>query len=304
MPNYLAFEHPWFLLFLVLFVITSLIFKHEKSAYYMPHFYKKIKESKENSKILIFFKWLIVVSVVTALSDPIVKKSIQTNKKNSIDIVLSLDTSGSMSLNGFSEKDYNKTRLDVVQEVVTAFIHSRIDDRIGIVLFGTKTVIASPLSFDKDAQINIINQLKVGILGKNTALLDSLLSSIELLKNSQSKSKLIILLSDGEDSASQVPLEFILKLAQKQKIKIYTIQIDKSENNMMELIANNSKAKSFSALKKSDLEKVYRTIDNLEKFKIAYKRIEIKEHIFFYPLSVAILASFLFLFFSKNREFI
>ena len=298
----LSFQDPWFLVALLAFIAVRFVFKKEKSAFYMPHFVKSFQDNSSKNTLVALLKWMMIVFALVGLSDPILNKTIKTDKNNAIDIVLSLDTSGSMSMYGFNASHFNQTRLEVVKEVVVEFIKKREDDRIGLVLFGTNAAVVSPLSFDKTAQTNIVKQIKVGVLGKSTALVDSLLAGIGLLKKSQSKSKIIILLSDGEDSASKVQLEVVLKLAKKYKIKIYTIQIDKSQTNMMEVIASANGTKSFTALSKKDLQEVYKTIENLEKSQITYKSIEVKEHIFFYPLALSLFLGFLLLLVSRKRE--
>jgi Ca-activated chloride channel family protein len=229
--------------------------------------------------------------MIFALSDPFVIKKIKTVKSNVIDIVLALDTSGSMSSYGFNEKNYKQSRLNVVKEVVADFIDARVRDRIGLVVFGTTSGIASPLSFDKESQKNIVQNIRVGVLGKSTALIDGLVSCVELLKNSKSKSKVIILLSDGEDSASKIPLDFALKLAKKYNIKIYTITIDTSDSNMMKVIANQNGAKNFEVQNKEDLLTVYDSINVLEKSEVEYKTLNVSEHIYFYFLIIALLCA-------------
>lgn len=291
MPETLSFTHPLFLLLLPLFIITALLVKQQKESYYIPHFYILLPHADKKFFPRIVLKWIMLTCLIIALSDPVVTKNIKAVKSNAIDIVLALDTSGSMSSYGFNEKKYRQSRLDVVKEVVVNFIDEREKDRIGLVLFGTTAGVASPLSFDKEAQKNIVDNISVGVLGKSTALIDGLVSSIELLKNSKSKSKIIILLSDGEDSASKIPLEFALKLAKKYNIKIYTIIIDKSYSNMMKLIANQNGAKSFEVQNKEDLIKVYNSINNFEKSELEYNTLSVNEHIYFYFLIIALLCA-------------
>jgi Ca-activated chloride channel family protein len=247
-----------------------------------------------------YLKLLSVLLTLIALSQPTLNKSINITKENAIDIVLSLDISGSMSSYGFSQ-DYNKSRLAVVKEVVNEFITQRKNDRIAIVAFGTDAKIISPLSFDTNFQKQILKKLKVGLLGKSTALIDSLLTSTLLLKKSSSKSKVIIILSDGEDSSSKIPLEVALRLSKNEKIKIYTISIDSSQSNMMKLIAQESNTPAFFAQDKKGLERIYKEINRLQTTKIAYKKITKKQSIFFYVLAPALFFLFIILLFSKKR---
>ncbi len=295
------FTYPFLLLLLPLFLLTALLFRQEKESYYMPHFYQLLPHADKKHYGKEILKWMMLTCMVLALSDPVITKKIKAVKKNAVDIVLALDTSGSMSTYGFSEKKYRQSRLDVVKEVVQNFIAARKRDRIGLVVFGTTAAIASPLSFDKEAQKSIAGKIEVGVLGKSTALIDGVVSSIELLKNSNSKSKIIILLSDGEDSASKIPLAFALKLAKKYSIKIYTITIDKSYSDMMKVIANKNGAKNFEVHNKEDLVKVYKNIDSLEKSELEYNMLRVDDHIYFYFLLIALLCAALLVPHVKNK---
>ena len=109
-----------------------------------------------------FVKWIMILSAILALANPLVYKETQTIKENALDIVLALDTSGSMSLYGFNPTQYKQTRLEAVKEVVTTFIQKRKNDRIGLVVFGTRSSIASPMSFDKEAQTTLLKHFASG----------------------------------------------------------------------------------------------------------------------------------------------
>ncbi|UCM99363.1 VWA domain-containing protein [Sulfurimonas sp. SWIR-19] len=293
--------YPFFLLLLPLFALSALLFKREKESFYMPHFLQLLSHVKKRHYAGEILKWSMLTCMTVALSDPVVVKKIKARKSNAVDIVLALDTSGSMSTYGFNAKNYKQSRLDVVKEVVQSFIDMRKRDRIGLVIFGTTAAVASPLSFDKEAQKNIVGKIEVGVLGKSTALIDAVISAAELLKNSKSKSKVIILLSDGEDSASKIPLAFALKLARKYGIIIYTITIDKSYSNMMKVIANKNGAQNFEVQNKKDLLKVYKRIDMLQKSEFEYNTLDVEEHIYFYFLLLSLLCAILLLPHVKNK---
>ena len=268
----------------------------------MPHlkFLTLLKQpSLDVSK---FFKWLMILGIILAIIDPIVYEKSQSMKQESLDIVLAVDTSGSMSMYGFNLDIYEQTRLEVVKEVVGSFIEQRKNDRIGLVVFGTHSSIASPLSFDRQSQTSIINGLEIGTLGKSTALVDAIISSVKLLKESQSPSKVLILLSDGEDSSSITPLPIALKLAKKYGIKIYTIIIDKTHSNMMKIIAKANHTKLYNPKEKATLEKVYEEINHLEKTEVSYSTILIPQHFYAYFLLLALFSAFALLVLKKNKE--
>jgi len=299
-----SFNHPWFLLLIPLFVWLNYFKSSNQDAYYLPYLQLYTHAKRASTQLQSILKYLMVLFAILALSDPIIYTAKKSIKKNAIDIMLALDTSGSMSMYGFDAQEYNKTRLDVVKEVVSSFIEKRPNDRIGLVVFGTQSSIVSPLSFDKKPQIQLVKGLAIGALGKSTALIDAIVSATQVLKKSQSRSKIIILLSDGEDSSSKVPLNIALKFAKKYQIKIYTIIIDKSSSDMMKIIAKSNHSKAYNPKDKEALKEVYNDIDSLEKSSVSYATIMLALHIYRYFLFVALFSALLLLFVSKKREVI
>jgi Ca-activated chloride channel family protein len=293
---------PLFLLLIPLFILLNTLRNQQSHAYYMPHTKYYLGKKSSLSLWMPLLKWSMVISSVFALSDPLTYKQSSISKNQAIDIVLALDTSGSMSLYGFNPKAYKQTRLEAVKKVVVPFIKQRTHDRIGLVIFGTHSAIASPLSFDKNAQITIVQNLQVGSLGKSTALVDAIVSSVKLLKESTSRSKVLILLSDGEDSSSTVPLPIALKLAKKYGVKIYTIVIDESHSDMMKHIAKASHTKIYNPKNDTALKEVYKKINALEKSQISYQKIMLPQHLYIYFLSFALLCGLLLLLLSKKEE--
>ena len=294
--------YPYVLLLLPLFILLHRYKSQKQNSYCMPHIRWLINKPNPKRSLDTFLLWNMLSLAIVALAYPVYIKRINTVKNDALDIVLALDTSGSMGLYGFNPKDYNQTRLDVVKEVVSGFIDKRTSDKLGLVVFGTHSSIASPLSFDEKAQKEIVEGLRIGALGKSTALVDALVSSVKLLKGSQRRSKVIILLSDGEDSSSVAPLNIALKLAAKYHIKIYTILIDKTQSNMMKLIAKASHTPHFEAKSKADLDAVYTQIDTLEKSQLSYKSITMPQSIYGYFLLLSLLCAFGLLWVRRDRE--
>ena len=137
-----TFDYPWVLLLIVLFVVLNYLHTSQALSYYMPHASWYKTPTVIQTRWQHIAKWVMILSAILALANPLIHKETQTIKENALDIVLALDTSGSMSLYGFNPKSYKQTRLDTVQEVVTTFIQKRKNDRIGLVVFGTRSSIA------------------------------------------------------------------------------------------------------------------------------------------------------------------
>lgn len=295
------FEYPFVFLLFLLFLFCAKFCKERAQSFYMPHLAIYQKVQAINSSLSAFFKWLAIVLAIIALASPIKELNIINTKKDGLDMILSLDTSGSMRQIGFNENNREQNRWQVVQDIVNDFIQKRVNDNIGLVVFGSTVMTASPLSYDKKAQKKIIESLNIGIVGDKTALIDSIASSINILKQRETKSKIIIAITDGDDTASSIPLQVVVKLAKKYNIKIYTIAIAATNTYTLKELSNTNNGKTFVARSKNDLEKIYDTINNLEKSKLEQNKIVLKEYYFFYPLFL----SFLFLLgfiYSKNKR--
>ncbi len=297
----LSFEYPYLFLLLIPFILCFIYCKAKESSYFMPHL-NLLNESTKKSSILInLLKYLTVILAITALASPIKIKNAQFINSDGIDIVLNLDTSDSMKQRGFNKFDLQQNRFDVVKELASDFIDKRTNDNIALVVFGNSALIASTLSFDKNAQKEILNYLDIGIVGPRTALIDSLASSVKILKNSKALSKVIILLSDGEDTSSQIPFNIALKLLKKYNIKVYTIAIQSQNRYVLNKIAKETNGKYFNANSKEDLQNVYKQINELEKSKLKKNKVVLKEYYYFYPLFIATIILIL-LIYLRNKE--
>ncbi len=295
------FEYPYVFIIIPVFILCSIFCKAKTPTYFIPHL-NIFEQNQHKSFILLsILKYIIIFASVIALASPYKKLDTKIIKKDGIDIVLSLDTSGSMKELGLNRKNINENRFKVVKDIVKDFIPKRVNDNIAIVVFGTSVMMASPLSFDKEAQKSIIDYLEIGIVGDRTAMLDSLASGVNILKDSKAKSKIIILLSDGEDNSSTIPLEVIIKLLKKHSIKVYSVGITEASKIVLNEISKQTNGKSYIAYSKEDLDDIYKQIDTLEKSKIDNNKIILKEYLFFYPLLLAIISLIIFIFL-KNRN--
>ncbi len=297
----IRFEYPIVFLIIPLFILCSIFCKAKMPTYIIPHLNIFEKNQHKSYMIISILKYVVIIFSIVALASPYKQLHTQIIKNDGVDIVLSLDTSGSMKEFGLNSSNQRETRFDVVKDIVKDFIPKRVNDNIALVVFGSSVMMASPLSFDKQAQTSIIDYLDVGIVGDKTAMIDSLASAVNILKNSKAKSKVVILLSDGEDNSSTIPLEVIIKLLKKYSIKAYCIGIGESNKIVLNQIAKETKGKSYIAKSKEDLETIYKDIDSLEKSKIDSNKITLKEYLFFYPLFLATIC-LIVLVYLRNKE--
>ncbi|HFU74366.1 MAG TPA: VWA domain-containing protein, partial [Helicobacteraceae bacterium] len=201
----------------------------------------------------------------------------------------------------------NYDRFRVVQHIVQDFIKERVNDNLGIVVFGKYSFIASPLTYDQDILSQVLNQLHIGMAGQYTALYEALAQSVNLLKNSKASTKIAILLTDGHNTpGGKIPLDVALDLAKQEKVRVYTIGIGgPTEYNgaLLDHIAQETGGKAFGAQTANQLQRIYKEIDRLEKSEIEAQSYTYKVYYFFYPLFVGLIALIGFVYLRNRKDF-
>ncbi len=288
-----GFERPLVLWLIVVVVICSWKCRAKESALLFPHLSLLKRAADKKSFLPEFLKFVAIFGTIIALAGPVaLDRSVEVRKRG-YDIVLALDASGSMKEKGFDKSRPFLSKFDVVKELVKDFIKRRVNDNVAVVIFGSFAYIASPLTFNKEVVGKILDYLDIGIAGQKTAISDALIESIHMLKESQAKSKVVILLTDGIDTASRTPVDVAMRMAKKYGIRIYTIGIGDRrgiDEVFLKWIAKESGGHYFYARDAKDLRSVYATIDKLEKSEIRGRDFVKKEQLYSYVLFVAVLA--------------
>ena len=301
-----SFEFPYLLGLIVPFLLCAKLCKERSRAIYFPHVQKLVANSVHKSTLLLWLKWFGIVSAVIALASPVLTHSYTNSQKEGRDILLINDASESMLQRGFDMNEPLKNKFEVVQEVVEDFIGKRENDRIGLVSFGAISFIASPLTFEKEFLQKIISMQYIGMInGRRTAIQDALVQSYNMLSKSKAKSKIAILLTDGIDNGSKIPLEDVLEMIKKQDIKLYVIGIGYPNRDYdaayLQALANAGNGEAYGARDASELNSIYKEIDKLEVTKIDDKRVVQHTYLYTYPLLAAILSLLLFIYFRNSR---
>lgn len=291
------FEYPYILL--LIFPLLYLFFRKKNLGAVKVPGISQIKKYSKKSKKYLWGKIFILLSLIlmiVALSRP---QEINRNKKikrDGIDIVVALDLSRSML-----QQDFKPNRLGRAKEVLKTFVDKRDNDRISLVVFGGDAYTKVPLTFDHMVIDETISKLSVNDITSNnrTAIGMGLGVALNRLKNSKAKSKVVILLTDGENNSGEMnPIE-AGKLAKEMGIKVYTVGIgaremevpgffgtqkikntELDENLLME-ISKLSDGKYFRAGNQQEFNEIFNQIDKLEKTKIEgrdfYDKVELYE---------------------------
>jgi len=279
---------PFFLL-LLLFLPCFVWCRKDNKLYYFP---KIAWISKQNSLLnwILWIKILLFFLMVFALAKPFVFDTKMMKHKKGRNLILAIDASGSMAQSGFNHKNRLKNKFQTNIKLANDFIKQRHDDNMGIVIFGSFAYTASPLTYDLDSLTYLLNMTNVGIAGESTAIGDAIMQSIHTLSFGNAKNKVIILLTDGYHNAGQNSPKVAVEKAKSQGIKIYTIGIgSKSDYDLalLETIAKESGAKSYSASSAKALKKIYKELNILEPSLIRSENYLNKKLLIFYPLGVA-----------------
>ncbi len=230
---------------------------------------------------------LVVVLVVAAIARPQTGMSEYETHTEGVDILLVLDTSGSMQAQDFRPKN----RLNVAKEVVKEFIGRRPNDRIGLVVFSAQAVTQCPVTLDHAVLNRLLDQVDIGMLEDGTAIGVALATACNRLKDSTAKSRVVVLLTDGQNNTGIVDPVTAAKVAAALGIKVYTVgvgtkgmapmpiddpifgrrlvsvQVNIDEETLTN-IAELTKGQYFRATDREELYEIYERIDELEKTRI------------------------------------
>jgi Ca-activated chloride channel family protein len=243
--------------------------------------------------------WLLIVAALARpqwVSDPL------THEVSARDLILAVDISGSMDQPDFRNADgQTLTRLDGVKHVIKDFIGRRHGDRIALILFGTKAYVQVPFTQDLATAELLLEQTQVGMAGQQTAIGDAIGLAIKTFEKSTAKQKLLILLTDGNDTASRVPPEHAADIARQNGVVIYTIGVGdpaaSGENRVdlgaLQTVASITGGQFFRAEDGAQLQAIYADIDRLAPAKLQTLSWRPKLPLFQWPLGAAVLLSLL-----------
>ncbi len=268
---------------------------------------------------IIALRLLAVGVIIVALARPQSSSSWQDINTEGIDIVLALDISGSMLA-----EDLKPNRLEASKNVAVDFIAKRPTDRIGLVVYSGESFTQCPLTTDHDVLKNLFSEIKNGMIEDGTAIGMGLANSVNRLKNSEAKSKVIILLTDGYNTTGAIPPLTAADIAKTFGIRVYTIGVGtngqapypvqtpfgiqyqnidvKIDEATLQQIAKSTDGKYFRATDNDKLAQIYAEIDQLEKSKIEVTEYKNRTEEFF-PWLIAGLALVGLEFLLKNTWF-
>jgi Ca-activated chloride channel family protein len=305
--SHFSFQYPYVAGILVVFWVCARWCPARTQAIYFPHVHALLSTGRTRSHLMDALKWFGIVSLLFALASPVITQEYKDIKKHGRDIMLVIDSSGSMRQRGFDANNPFKSKFDAVKEVISDFVKQRKNDRLGLINFADAAFVASPLTFEHDFMKNIIAMQRLGLAGQKTAINDALVQTYNVLAKSDAKTKIAILLTDGEDTASRITHDEALKLAKEAGVRLYTIGIGSLRDfnaPYLKALAKAGKGAFFAASDRAALKNIYAQIDAMETSKIKNKKIVQYNYLYLYPLFAAILSllGFIYLRTAKGVE--
>ena len=293
--TFFQFEDPWLLLFMLMLPYMALKGKKKQQAtinYSSIGTLQSIRTAQVDffSALPLILRILSVMFLILALARPQEGHKSQEILSVGVDIMLALDTSGSMQALDFIKNEKRDTRLAMVKDVVSKFIENRPNDRIGMVVFGSEAYTQCPLTLDQGILQSFLSKLDIGMAGDSTAIGSAVGIAVKRLKDLESDSKVIILLTDGRNNAGSLPPVQAAQTAKAFGIKIHTIgvgthgkapflvnsifgqryvyqEVDIDENTLKE-ISNLTGGQYFRATDLESLKSIYKQIDQMEKSEV------------------------------------
>src|SRR5438552_5452602 len=229
-----TFAHPWYLLLLLFLpVLAWLKGKRGQESAFLYSSVQLVRPVANISqwspgRVLLALRWLVLAVLIIALARPQLTRSETSIRASGIDIVVALDLSGSMAAedDGFKLRGRQVNRITIAKDVLEKFVGKRPNDRIGLVAFARDAYIAAPLTLDHDFLFQNLERLTLeSIDGTATAIGSALSASINRLRELKSKSKIVILMTDGQNNAGKVPPLTAAEAAQALAVKVYTIGV-------------------------------------------------------------------------------
>lgn len=282
----IEFAAPVFFILLplpLLIVWFAPAYKERKPSVKVPYFARLVDVTGEKpesgavlltrnniQRLFIVFAW---VCLVTAMAKPEIIGPAVEQQKSARDLMVAVDLSGSMSVKDFTLINQQTVdRLTAVKQVLANFAKHREHDRLGLILFGDAPYLQAPFTDDIDTWLTLLNESDIGMAGQSTAFGDAIGLAISVFESSETENRVLIALTDGNDTGSRVPPIEASKVAARYNIKIYTIAIgdpsavgeEKVDLQVLQRMSDITGGKSFQALNREELNKVYEEINEME----------------------------------------
>jgi Ca-activated chloride channel family protein len=317
----ITFAWPWLLLLLPLPLLVYWLPKKRSdrtsAALVIPKLLSNIsvnittQTSKKSPLMVLTLCWLLTV---LALSQPEWLGDAIDIPTEGREMMIAVDLSGSMQIEDMSLNGSAVNRLDMLKVVLGDFIERRIGDRLGLILFADDAYMQTPMTFDRKTVKQMLDESVLGLVGRKTAIGDAIALAVKRFDAKQESNKILLLLTDGQNTAGKITPEQALELAVARDITIYTIGIgadvmlqkslfgtrrvnpsSELDERTLTMLAKQTGGKYFRAKDSQGMELIYSLLDQLEPVEQDQQQMRPLTALFYWPLSLALLLSTVYL---------
>jgi Ca-activated chloride channel family protein len=317
----ITFAWPWLLLLLPLPLLVYWLPKKRSdrtsAALVIPKLLSNIsvnittQTSKKPPLMVLTLCWLLTV---LALSQPEWLGDAIDIPTEGREMMIAVDLSGSMQIEDMSLNGSAVNRLDMLKVVLGDFIERRIGDRLGLILFADDAYMQTPMTFDRKTVKQMLDESVLGLVGRKTAIGDAIALAVKRFDAKQESNKILLLLTDGQNTAGKITPEQALELAVARDITIYTIGIgadvmlqkslfgtrrvnpsSELDERTLTMLAKQTGGKYFRAKDSQGMELIYSLLDQLEPVEQDQQQMRPLTALFYWPLSLALLLSTVYL---------
>lgn len=255
--------------------------------------------------------WLIWLSLLFAATKPQWIGEPTSMPNSGRDLLIAVDISGSMKIEDMSDQGNTINRLTAVKKVVGNFVEHRKSDRLGLVLFGTQAYLQAPLTYDRQTVNTLLQETEIGFAGENTSIGDAIGLAVKRLRARPDAQRVLIILTDGANTAGELQPLKAAELAAQEHVKIYTIGFGADEmivndgffgarkvnpsqdldEPTMKGIADKTGGQYFRARNLEELSEIHQELNRLEPIESDQETFRPVKNLFYWPLSLALLLS-------------
>lgn len=230
------------------------------------------------------------------------------------EMMVAVDLSGSMQVEDMSLNGSTVNRLDMLKVLLGEFIERRVGDRLGLILFGDDAYMQTPMTFDRKTVQQMLDETVLGLVGKQTAIGDAIALAVKRFDEKEESNRVLLLLTDGQNTAGKITPDQALELAVAKKVTIYSVGIgadvmiqrslfgkrrvnpsSELDEDTLTQLAEQTGGKYFRARSSEDMSEIYNLLDQLEPVEQEQQQMRPLTALFFYPLALALIITFLYI---------
>jgi Ca-activated chloride channel family protein len=311
---------PWVLLALPIPLIMYLLpakNQHQAAALKMPILIQDASsqtystKTKKSPRFLFLFIWALVV---IAASQPQWLGEAVNVPTEGREMMIAVDLSGSMQVEDMQLNGSTVNRLDMLKVLLGDFIERRTGDRLGLILFGDDAYMQTPMTFDRKTVQQMLDEAVLGLVGKQTAIGDAIALAVKRFDAKKESNRVLLLLTDGQNTAGKITPEQALELAVAKNITIYSVGIgadvmiqnsifgkrrinpsSELDEESLQQLATETGGHYFRARDSKDMSEIYQLLDELEPIEQDQQQMRPLNALFYWPLAIALLLSFFYL---------